>query len=470
MTLARFLPKTLFWRLALISIGGLLFLRLALVPMENYSRNQVLFRNFVSIASRLLSVHMYALGIAPEYMTRFNLSDVLNDGAHFRVSLSTSKPEVEDGTTAFSQNLKPQFERALVQARVDYSHLTVRFQMIPQDSGDEADWQTGDSLFEQFRAHNYLRIEAVFQMKNGTWVQFFHSINISRKNHHWLEFMSAALEFFVVLGSMVLLLRFSLQPLHKLVEAVERFGKNREVEPLDTDKGSVEVRQAAAVFNRMVQSLRHSFDERERILTSFSHDLRTPLTRIRLRLEQVEQEALREKLCADVDELKNTLNNTIEFLRSVRTGDDDAGSLPVMPMLQELVACRQSIGENVTLSGDTDVVLNANALCIKSCIENVIDNALRYGICAKIHVHHEQTDRGRQLCIDVTDCGPGIPPHQFKQVFEPYVRLEASRNQDTGGYGLGLSIARNNARRNDGDIVLSNLPEGGLQARILFVV
>lgn len=470
MILARFLPKTLFWRLALISIGGLLFLRLALIPMENYSRNQVLFRNFVSIASRLLSVHMYTLGIAPEYTTRFNLSDVLNDGARFRVCASTSRPDVEDGATAFSQSLKPQLEQALAQARVDYSHLVARFQMIPQDSGNETDWQSGDSLLEQFRAHSYLRIEAAFQLKNGTWIHFFHSVNIPRKHHYLLEFMTVALEFSVVLGCMVLLLRCSLRPLHKLVDAVERFGKNRDVEPLDTDKGSVEVRQAAVVFNRMVQSLRQSFDERERILTSFSHDLRTPLTRIRLRLEQVEQEELREKLCADVDALKNTLNNTIAFLRSVRTEDEESVPLPVMPMLKELVAFRQGIGENCTLSGDTDVVLNANPLCIKSCIENVIDNALRYGICAKIHVHHEQTDRGRLLVIDVADCGPGIPPHRFKDVFEPYVRLETSRNQDTGGYGLGLSIARNNAQRNGGDIILSNLPEGGLRVRISFIV
>lgn len=470
MIFARFLPRTLFWRLVWISLGGLLFLRITIIPMENYSKNQTVFRTVASVASRMLTVYMHVITIAPEHIAQCSLSNVQDDNAHFSIKISPRDPGVTDGTSTFSRILKPQLEQALTQASVAFSHLTVRFQMISQGSDDTLDWQTEDSLFEQFRTHTYLRIEAAFQMPDETWVSFFHSVNISQQNSYWLEATSVVLEFLLVMGCMGLLLRYSLQPLHQLVIAAECFGKNRQVELLDTNKGSVEIREATEVFNRMVQSIRQTFDERERILMSFSHDLRTPLTRLRLRLEQVEQDELREKLCVDVDDLKDTLNSTIEYLRSTRTRDDESVSVPVMPLLKELVACRQSIGEQVTLSGTTDAVLNAPPLRIKSCIENIVDNALRYGICATIFVHEEQTDTARQLFIDVTDCGPGIPRRWFKQVFEPYVRLETSRNQDTGGYGLGLSIARNNARSNGGDVTLSNLPAGGLRVRISFAV
>ena len=144
------------------------------------------------------------------------------------------------------------------------------------------------------------------------------------QNRLWLNTAALAIEFLLVMSGVALALNWLLRPLRKLVAATDRFGRTQEITPLRTDSGPVEVREAASAFNRMFSSIQRSFEERERFLTSFSHDLRTPLTRLRLRLEQVAQDDLREKLCADVDDLTDTLNRTITFLRSARSIERDS--------------------------------------------------------------------------------------------------------------------------------------------------
>ena len=152
------------------------------------------------------------------------------------------------------------------------------------------------------------------------------------------------------------------------------------------------------------------------------------MTRLRLRLEQVAQDDLREKLCADVDDLTDTLNRTITFLRSARSIEDVRRPIAVMPLLEALVEDRQGIGEQVTLNGNTAAVL------------------LSWN----------------------RDNGPGIPEEKLEFVLEPYVRLETSRNRKTGGHGLGLSIVRNLVEASGGRVLLMNRPEGGLLVRMLF--
>ena len=140
----------------------------------------------------------------------------------------------------------------------------------------------------------------------------------------------------------------------------------------------------------------------------------------------------------------------------------------MMPLLEALVEDRQGIGEQVTLNGNTAaVLLSWNRL--RSAFENVVDNALRYGDCADIEVHHERDSEGSEwLYIDFRDNGPGIPEEKLEFVLEPYVRLETSRNRKTGGHGLGLSIVRNLVEASGGRVLLMNRPEGGLLVRMLF--
>ena len=229
----------------------------------------------------------------------------------------------------------------------------------------------------------------------------------------------------------------------------------------------MEVREAASAFNRMFSSIQRSFEERERFLTSFSHDLRTPLTRLRLRLEQVAQDDLREKLCADVDDLTDTLNRTITFLRSARSIEDVRRPIAVMPLLEALVEDRQGIGERVTLNGNTAAVLQSwNRL--RSAFENVVDNALRYGDCADIEVHRETPKAGSGCTSTSGTTGRASRRKARIRIGAVCATGDIMCNRKTGGHGLGLSIVRNLVEASlGGRVFLMNRTEGGL-VRMLF--
>ena len=204
------------------------------------------------------------------------------------------------------------------------------------------------SDLETFLTHHYMQAEIALRRPDGIWIYAKHQIEIMPQNRLWLNTVALAIEFLLVMGGVALALNWLLRPLRKLVAATDRFGRTQRITPLRTDSGPVEVREAASAFNRMFSSIQRSFEERERFLTSFSHDLRTPLTRLRLRLEQVAQDDLREKLCADVDDLTDTLNRTITFLRSARSIEDVRRPIAVMPLLEALV--EDSLADQVSVS------------------------------------------------------------------------------------------------------------------------
>ena len=365
------------------------------------------------------------LPVIPQRDDLFNPHDDV-----FSIHVSREDPGVRT-EGAYSQGLRERLEQALRQEGIAYAALSARIQVfsVPPSDPEVKRWYADLAPFLTYR---YMRVEIALERPDGTWIYAIHRVDIMPQNRLWVVLSSIALEFFLVIGGVVLALQWLLRPLRELVAATERFAKDKDVEPLRVDVGPVEVREAAAAFNRLFRNIRQAFVERERFLTSFSHDLRTPLTRLRLRLEQVEQDELREKLCADVDDLKNTLNETITFLRSTRSKDEVRHAVPVMPLLRALVEDRQGIGQPVTLAGDTDAVLMSWPDRLRSCFENVVDNALRYAGRADIRVSLERGQNRTWLHIDFTDDGPGIPEDKLELVLEPYVRLETSRNPGTG--------------------------------------
>lgn len=465
MNLDRLLPKTSFGRFFLINVISLALFWLLIQPMANYWRNQALFRMVASNESRLFLTHIRLLDKLPTIAERNGLFNPNDDV--FSIRVSHLPPDMPRDGSNCSQSLRRRLERAFKQENIRYTDLLTRIVVSHAPitvMGSEEKY----SDLETFLTHHYMQAEIALRRPDGIWIYAKHQIEIMPQNRLWLNTAALAIEFLLVMSGVALALNWLLRPLRKLVAATERFGRTQEITPLRTDSGPVEVREAASAFNRMFSSIQRSFEERERFLTSFSHDLRTPLTRLRLRLEQVAQDDLREKLCADVDDLTDTLNRTITFLRSARSIEDVRRPIAVMPLLEALVEDRQGLGEQVTLNGNTAaVLLSWNRL--RSAFENVVDNALRYGDCADIEVHHERDSEGREwLYIDFRDNGPGIPEEKLEFVLEPYVRLETSRNRKTGGHGLGLSIVRNLVEASGGRVLLMNRPEGGLLVRMLF--
>ena len=260
------------------------------------------------------------------------------------------------------------------------------------------------------------------------------------------------------------------RPLRMLADAADEFGAGLVRAPLP-ERGPLEIRRAAQAFNRMQDRIRQFVDERGRLLAAISHDLRTPVTRMRLRADQVEPPELRERFVADLDEIKSLLSTTIDFVRSTDSREETA-EVDVTALLESLVEdCRDlhtgHAGQpevRITLhgaDGERPTCLKAQPLALKRCLSNLLENAVRYG---GGQVDIEVREAGDMLSVAIRDQGPGLPEHYVDTVFEPFFRVEHSRNRQTGGSGLGLSIARNIARQHGGDITLSNRQGGGLEA------
>ncbi|GIL41394.1 ATP-binding protein [Roseiterribacter gracilis] len=251
------------------------------------------------------------------------------------------------------------------------------------------------------------------------------------------------------------------RPLTLFSNAAERLGREIDAPPVP-ERGPSEVRQAAHAFNQMADRLRRFVRDRTTMLAAISHDLRTPITRAKLRAEFVEDEVQQKKLLADLDEMEAMIAATMSFAR------DDANQEPRQPtdladMLRHIGDEMRETGKDVTVNVPAELMTDCRPQAVKRVVCNLVQNAATYGSRAIVTL----TADDEQIEVRVEDDGPGIPPEDLERVFAPFVRLEESRNRATGGVGLGLSIARSIARGHGGDLVLANKEPHGLVARLL---
>jgi signal transduction histidine kinase len=264
-----------------------------------------------------------------------------------------------------------------------------------------------------------------------------------------------------VIAVSLIAVRLVTRPLQRLAEAADAFGSDLESPPL-AETGPTETRRAAEAFNRMQDRLRRLIAERGRALAAVSHDLRTPLTRMRLRAELVDDEALRSQINADIDDMQAMVESTLDYLRGLRE-NEPVQSIDMQALLASLVSDEQALGRPVTLSGNVVAPYLGRMSALKRALGNLIDNAVKYGQSAHIVIEDGVTE----LRLSVEDHGPGIAEADLARVVEPYVRLEASRSRETGGVGLGLSIAHDVALLHGGELQLANLSIGGLRATLI---
>ena len=249
-------------------------------------------------------------------------------------------------------------------------------------------------------------------------------------------------------------------PLRTLANAAEELGRDINRPPLPED-GPLEVHRAARAFNTMQQRLAGFIAERTRVFTAMSHDLKTPITRLRLRAELLDDEKLRGRFTKDLDEMEAMVTQTLEYMRD-STVREPVQSIDVSALLESLQDDYAETGGEVEIRGSAAGPYPGRPLALRRCLANLVDNALRYGKRATVVIE----DGPAALVLRVRDDGPGLPDDQLERAFEPFFRGEASRSRDTGGTGLGLGIARNIARAHRGDLVLRNRPEGGLEATL----
>jgi len=257
--------------------------------------------------------------------------------------------------------------------------------------------------------------------------------------------------------------RWITRPLAQLASAAERLGRGEKT-PALIESGPQDIRQTTHAFNQMRERLERFVSDRTRMLAAISHDMRTPLTALRLRAEFIEDSENRDKILATLDEIQAMTEATLAFAKNEHS-DEQTRAVDLSALLDALCEDYRelgALGQQVEFTNSERVVYRCRPLAIKRALRNLIDNALAYGSQAQVLL--SQTADG--IKISIHDAGPGIAQADLSRVFDPFVRLEESRNRDTGGIGLGLPIARTLIHAHGGELRLSNHVQGGLEALI----
>ncbi|NWC91472.1 MULTISPECIES: ATP-binding protein [unclassified Pseudomonas] len=254
------------------------------------------------------------------------------------------------------------------------------------------------------------------------------------------------------------------RPLQDFAQGVRRFGADFRAPPIEP-VGPHEIRQAILAFNGMQAQLQHFIQDRTQMLAAISHDLRAPLTRLRLRGEFIEDADQQHRLFRDVDEMQAMISTALEFFRD-DARLEQATQLDLAELLQTLIDDYRDQAIDITFNGPQRLVYFGRPLGLKRVMTNLLDNAIHYGLAPEVEL---QQSPGR-VTVRVLDRGPGIPVEQHEQVFLPFFRLEGSRNKSTGGVGLGLSTARAIVLEHGGTLTLENRPCGGLAAVVVLPV
>jgi signal transduction histidine kinase len=304
-----------------------------------------------------------------------------------------------------------------------------------------------------------MEMQLSIQLGSGQW------LNVSTRYHRppmqwtWLSAASFGITSAAVLivALWVLLTRLT-GPLRALSAAAERLGRGEESAAL-IPAGPTEVRDLTGAFNRMQARLTRFVSERTRLLAALGHDLRSPLTAIRVRAEMVEDDETRDRIVASVEEMQEMVDATLSFARGMAEGEASQ-TVDLGAFVGELCSEMQETGCALSFEPVAGMSVRIRATAMRRALRNVIENAVRYGGSADIRL--SQTDA--LALIQIEDNGPGIPHDALERVFEPFVRLETSRSRETGGTGLGLSIARTIVQAHGGEITLENRAAGGLSA------
>jgi signal transduction histidine kinase len=321
------------------------------------------------------------------------------------------------------------------------------------------DWPRGPGMIEA-RAERFRTLVLSLQMPDGRWINGQLLIPRPNLGPFWRLIGGTLLFYVIMLAAVILVLRRLVRPLKELTGAAQRFRGRGEI-PQVAPQGPTDIRRAIEAFNAMGARVGGLIDEKDRMLGAIGHDLRTPLASLRIRAESVEPEEERERMIATIEEMAGLLEDALSLARSGRS-NEPARALDVAALADALVEEFRELGHDATFIDGNRAVACVRPNLLRGAIRNLIENGVKYAGAAEVSVS-SQADR---IVVIVADRGPGIPEAQLGKVKEAFVRLEQSRNRETGGSGLGLALARAAAQLHSGDLELANRDGGGLEARL----
>ena len=458
----RLLPRSLFGRLMLVLASGLIVAQLLSAAINLVERDSAILRvSGMRPAQRIADIVELLDSMNPA--DRDRIAGILNVPP---LAVSLDRPPLAEDAPSAGGSHAAMFSTVLRAALGDDRPIRV------VTSGAPPGWARGTGRgfgpgsmnapkgragMRQFPPAG-MSILTQVQLRDGTWATFDTQVAPASATLPWRVLVTLAILLVAVLVLSYLAVRLVTRPLHVLASAADELGRDINRPPLP-EEGPAEVSRAAHAFNTMQSRLIRLIDDRTRILAAMSHDLKTPITRMRLRADLLDDDELRAKFEADLREMEAMVTATLEFMRGL--GKREAAQpLDTMALLESLQAENEDMGRTVTIAGRVSKPYVGSPSLLKRCIANLIDNAVNYGGRADISV----ADEPNGLSIRIRDHGAGMPDDQLEAVFEPFFRLEGSRSRETGGTGLGLSIARDIARIHGGDVRLRNHAQGGLEA------
>jgi signal transduction histidine kinase len=460
----RLAPRSLFGRLVLILLGGLIFAQLATAYINLTERDQLLYRAGGMRLAQQISDIVKLLDSLPAAERR-RVVAVFNAPP---LAVSLDRPRVESGRasaeTDFQHSMFTTVLRYALGEDVQVNVLRLEgapesFRPGPHRGPPEMPMMQGRGrgMGQGFSAPGTF-FTVQIALRDGSWVTFDSQLSPQATAMP----LRLALTLLILLATVIVLsliaVRWVTGPLSALASAAEQLGEDINRPPLP-ETGPIEAQRAARAFNTMQRRLSRFIADRTRIFTAMSHDLKTPITRLRLRAEMLEDEALRAKFAKDLEEMEAMVTQTLDFMRDANASEA-VQRMDIMALLESLQTDYLDTGGTVGIEGGVAQPYPGRPLALRRCLTNLVDNAIRYGNKATIKVENAVDC----LTLRVQDDGPGLPPAELEQAFEPFFRGEASRSRETGGTGLGLGIARNIARAHGGDLVLRNRAEGGLEA------
>jgi len=469
----KFFPKTLTGQLilllllALVATHAITFFIFAderLAAVRTTAREQIAFRTASII--RLLNdtppeLHQRIVDSASSSRLRFELSDTpsIDDGfqdatsAAIRGMLARSlRGDVREVRVEIS-------ERPFSFAQPRFPSWMARHHRGVEDDDDDDDGRSRDRRYRR-TPPRIIELRIAAQTLTGPWINVATLSPVAPPRFGWSAMVSVAATGILMMLIVILVVRRVARPMARLAEASEQLGRGETVAGLP-EEGPADVRNTTRAFNQMNDRLQRFVRDRTLLLAAISHDLRSPITSLRLRAEMIEDAETREHMIETLREMQELVEATLSFARD-DAAKEETRVVDVAALVESLAQDLQDQGLNIQTGDMPPTPYRCRGTALKRALRNLMENAARYGERAMIAL--SKTADG--IVITVEDDGPGIPEADLDRVFDPFVRLETSRSAETGGVGLGLAIARSIARAHGGDITLANRPEGGLRAEI----
>ncbi len=472
----RLIPQSLFGRTIAVLIVGLIVTHFASSAIHYSDRGEALTIVGGGIVAERIATMVRLLEEAPPERRPWLVHAASRPG--FRLSWDSSSALPADGAVGLRERLMAtMLALSLGEAGAQDVRVGVA-DAVPGGAGEPgmmhgpAPRRTGQQGMGAMMRYHMQMMETEYGAAGSTL-----RVSVKLSDGSWLNLATFAppeppfwsgrlvLSLIVMAASVALLSAWAVRrmtgPLEEIAAAADRLGRDVQAPPLP-EKGAGEVRRAAHAFNRMQQRLRGLLDGRMRMLAAISHDLRTPITRLRLRAELIEDDEQREKTLADLAEMENMIASTLAFAR------DDAQTearetVDLSSLVQSVCDDLSDAGRDCSFEAAPPTPYLCRPLALRRALTNLAENAVAYGARARAALIKDDN----RITVRIDDDGPGIPEAELAQVFEPFYRLERSRSRETGGTGIGLCVVQSVAQAHGGEVRLSNRPEGGLRAELM---